>query len=199
VNGLFYDVTTSVLEWSVLSRLRRALISPLRGSVVEVGAGTGANFTYYSYGVRVLAIEPDESMARRARIKARRARANIELHDGDDAFLDTMPSASADAVVMALVLCTVEDPHATLERARRVLKPRGNLVVIEHVRSPGRTGVLQDVIAPMWKRVAGGCRVNRRTEAAIAASGFDIRSLRTHRLPKLSPIRDIVYGVAVAC
>ena len=163
---------------------------------MEIGAGTGANFPCYSGDVHVLALEPDPSMARRARAKIEAASVQIELRIADDRLLDTLPPNSVDAVVFTLVLCTVTDPLATLGRARRVLKANGMLVLLEHVRSGGTVGRFQDCIAPLWRCVAGGCHLNRDTSAAIAAAGFDVGAIRSKTLTRLSPIQELIYGTA---
>src|SRR5579875_1690430 len=149
----------------MLAKLRKELLAPLRGTIVDVGAGTGANFIHFSEGANVIALEPDRSMASRIRLKLRRARAKIDVR---------IAERSIDAVVTTLVLCTVADPAVTLRRIKRVLKPTGKLVVLEHVRSQGTMGKVQDVIAPAWRAIGDGCNLNRNTKTTIAEAGFDV-------------------------
>jgi SAM-dependent methyltransferase len=194
MNGYFYDVATGLVERRVIAPLRQGLIFPLRREIVDVGAGTGANFRYFHPGTHVVAFEPDPSMARRARSKIAHSGARIELRIADDSGLETRPSERVDAVVMTLVLCTVDDPISTLRRAKRVLKPAGTLILIEHVRSPGTVGRFQDFIAPAWRRIASGCHLDRETVDAVGSVGFDVAGVATKRLPKFFPIQEIIYG-----
>ena len=127
VNGYFYDLSNALSERYLLSPLRRELLSTLRGE--NVGAGTGANFAYFGPEARVTALEPDPSMAGRARCKRDLSAARIDVRLQDDSALDAMQAKSIDAVVMSLVLCTVESPLATLHRAKRVLRRRSGALV----------------------------------------------------------------------
>lgn len=168
----------------------------MHGAVVDLGAGTGANFEYFQPDASVVALEPDASMARRAKAKMTHTRADIELRIGDYRELEAFEAQSLDAVVMTLVLCTIPEPAEALRHAKRALKKNGALVLIEHVRSPGRVGRFQDFVAPAWRCAFGGCHLNRDTVSIVAAAGFDAAALRTKTLPKLSPIQAIVYGRA---
>ncbi len=176
-----------------LGRLRRQLLSDLHGDILEIGAGTGANFAYYPSGARVLALEPDPAMLARARNRAASASAGITLERAGDERLAALPARSFDAVVFTLVLCMVREPLKTLAEVRRVLRPGGRLVVIEHVRSSGGLGKLQDRLRPLWERLAAGCQLNRETKALIAQAGFDVRTLREERIPG-ALVRDLIAG-----
>lgn len=194
MNGRLYDLLNLVAERRAVEPLRRELLADVRGDAVEIGAGTGANFPFYPAGARVLALEPDASMAARARPRQRATRAQIELREADDAFLETLPAASVDAVVITLVLCSVSDPSQTLQRAKRVLKPDGRLIIVEHVRSHGRAGKVQDFVAPAWLWFTGGCHLNRETGRTVAATQFDAGDLRTKQLGRFGPVQLLIYG-----
>ena len=196
MNGLFYDFGLALVERKILGKLRAQLLSPLRGTIVDVGAGTGANLPYFNAGTNVIALEPDRSMAQRLEAKLARTQARVELRIEDDSTLDSIAERSVDAVLATLVLCTIPDPAATLRRVKRILKPTGTLVILEHVRSPGTVGKLQDVLAPAWRIVADGCNLNRDTKTTIAKAGFDVHALRTERFIKVAPIQYLVYGAA---
>lgn len=196
MNGCFYDLANSLAERYLLSVLRRELLSSLQGTIIDVGAGTGANFPYFSPHARVIALEPDPSMARRALPKRNLSAARIDVRVEDDIALDSFDAQSIDAVIVTLVLCTVESPLATLRRAKRVLRPSGTLVVIEHVRSDDGLGNFQDFVAPVWQRIAGGCHLNRETKATIGAADFNTNGLATKSLWKFLPIQKIIYGRA---
>jgi ubiquinone/menaquinone biosynthesis C-methylase UbiE len=195
MNGTLYDFVNGCAERRVLAPLRTELLWDLHGEIVEIGAGTGANLRLYNSEAHVLIIEPDASMARRAEKKLQAPlAATVELRIADDRSLDSLPAASVDAVVSTLVLCSVEDPAKTLKRAKRVLKGDGALVLIEHVRSMGAFGRLQDAMAPLWWHAAGGCYINRDTGALLSDAGFDTATLQNKTLNGISPIRKLIYG-----
>jgi ubiquinone/menaquinone biosynthesis C-methylase UbiE len=195
MNGKLYDAVTFAAERYVLGGLRRALCAPLTGNVYDVGAGTGANFRYYNPAARVTAIEPDARMLARAVRRVRGSPAQIRLVYSDDSYLETLPAASADAVIFALVLCTVPDPGRALLRARRVLRSGGTLAVLEHVRSEGFLGALQDRLNPLWGRISDGCHLNRRTANLISAAGFDVRAVQPLHV-RGGVIADLIAGPA---
>jgi ubiquinone/menaquinone biosynthesis C-methylase UbiE len=172
---------------------RRELLAGLRGDVVEIGAGTGANFPHYPPEARVVALEPDPHMMQRAQtaLDALGA-ANIELRQGPAEQLP-FADASFDAAVSTLVLCTVRDLPRSLAEIRRVLRPGGELRYLEHIRGDGMLGRTQDLIKPVWKWCSAGCEPNRRTEQALRDARFSIASIE-HR--KLEPFLPAIIGVA---
>ncbi len=173
--------------------LRRRLLGQLTGDVLEIGAGTGANFSHYGPDARVIALEPDPHMLRRAQARlAVLGRPNIDVQRAPAETLP-FPDASFDAVVSTLVLCTVNDLAPSLAEIRRVLRPEGRFVFIEHVRADGAMGRVHDVIRPVWSWCSAGCQVNRRTEPAIAAAGFEFVEL-DHL--KSAPWMPVIAGVA---
>lgn len=181
-----YDALNRGAERRLFGPLRAEMLGPLTGRIVEIGAGTGANLAYYSPEADVLGIEPDPFMLRRAREKlARLGNPRIELRQAPAERIPVEPG-TVDHVISTLVLCTVADPAAALAEVRRVLRPGGQLHFIEHVRAGGLLGRAQDVIRPLWRYVAAGCTVNRRTEELIRASGLQIERLTT---------RTIQFGV----
>jgi ubiquinone/menaquinone biosynthesis C-methylase UbiE len=185
-----YDRLQSANERTRVGKLRRELLGDLRGDVLEIGAGTGANFEYYAPDARVVALEPDPHMLKRAEP---RLRPNIELRQAPAESLP-VPDGSFDAVVSTLVLCTVDDVAASLAEIRRVLRPGGRLVFMEHVRGEGFAGRVQDVIKPVWKWFSAGCNVNRRTEDAFETASFDISSIRRTKFAPL--VMPVIYGIA---
>jgi ubiquinone/menaquinone biosynthesis C-methylase UbiE len=183
-----YDLMTRPSERR-FGAWRQRLLADLRGDVLEIGAGTGANFEHYPADARVVALEPDPFMLRRAEAKRR---PNIDLRQApaeDLPFAD----ASFDAVVATLVLCTVRDLPRALSEIRRVLRPGGELRFIEHVRGGGALGGIQDVVQPAWGWMAAGCHVNRRTEPAIVAAGFDLTAIERR---KMAPWMPAIVGRA---
>jgi len=144
---------------------RAAVLADVQGDVLEIGAGTGLNRRHYPPGARVTFAEPDRYMARRIPEPVVSAPAE-EL---------PFPDRSFDVVVSTLVLCGVDDMRRALGEIRRVLRPGGRLVFIEHVRAPdgSRLAGLQDRLNPLWRAVAG-CDCNRDTLAALEAAGFAV-------------------------
>jgi ubiquinone/menaquinone biosynthesis C-methylase UbiE len=166
-----YDSVMAPVEHAVLAGRRAGLLAGLGGQVIDVGAGTGANLPYFRQAARVVAAEPDPAMRRRLAGKLAGARVPVEV-TGDPAESLHYGDASFDAVVCTLVLCTVADPGWALAGARRVLRPGGRLVVLEHVRGRGSLASWQDRVTPLWSRLAAGCQPNRDIATAIENAGF---------------------------
>lgn len=183
----FYDALSRGSERGAFGRLRRDLLAGLHGDVVEIGAGTGSNFAYYPEAARVVAIEPDPHMARRAEKKlAGLARDNIALRLGPAEQLP-LADAACDFAVSTLVLCTVGDVPRSLAELRRVLRPGGELRFIEHVRGGPRLARVQRIMQPAWGWCGGGCRLDRDTESAIRDAGFEVTDIRRTRLAPWMP------------
>jgi ubiquinone/menaquinone biosynthesis C-methylase UbiE len=161
-----------------LAARREQLVAGLSGTVVEVGCGTGSMFAYYRDVDRVIGVEPDGEFAAHARIAAKSAHVSIEVVDGTGEALP-VADASADAAVLALVLCSVASPDAVAGELARVVKPGGTIRLLEHVRSPRRiTGALMDLVNPLWVRANGqGCRMNRDPMPVLERAGFHIGSV----------------------
>jgi ubiquinone/menaquinone biosynthesis C-methylase UbiE len=188
-----YDRMLATQEEAGLRDHRRAIVSQSRGRVLEIGAGTGLNLAHYGPEATELVLtEPEEPMARR--LRARLTRGEVV-----EAPAERLPFAddSFDTVVSTLVLCTVPDQPRALEEIRRVLKPDGRLLFLEHVRSHDeKVARWQDRLLPAWRFVGHGCHPNRDTAAALARAGFDLE-LESWRLPKAPAIvRPAIEGVA---
>ena len=160
-------------ESDVMLAWRRWTAGRAHGVVVELGAGTGANLPFYGDAVqRLVLVEPSTAMRRRLAPAA--ADAGAEVVAGEAAALPFADGA-VDAVVATLVLCSVPDLPAALAECRRVLRPGGDLLLLEHVRSDdAATAAWQDRLDLPWSRVMQGCHPNRDTAAAVAAAGFDV-------------------------
>jgi ubiquinone/menaquinone biosynthesis C-methylase UbiE len=168
-----YDCGMWVWEKCGLGRWRRDLVGRSGGRVLEVGIGTGRNLRHYPLDARVIGLDPDLRMLRRA---ARR-RPDVPLVAGRAEALPFRADAF-DAVVSSLVFCSVADPVAGLGEIRRVLGPDGRLHMLEHVRSTSRwLAWIQDLVQPVWTRVTGGCHLNRDTEALVMAEGFHLEKV----------------------
>jgi ubiquinone/menaquinone biosynthesis C-methylase UbiE len=191
-----YDFFLEKIDKRGLARYREKAAGGATGRVIEIGAGTGRNFPFYRAIDHLIAAEPDPHMLRRA-VKKTTGLPFPLLLLPDRAEALSAPDESADSVVATLVLCTVQDPTAALRQIRRVLAPGGSFRFVEHVRAAGpRQARLQDLVAPIHKRIAAGCHPNRDTLGLIEREGFRLVELeRFHLGPPW--VRPHVFGVAV--
>jgi ubiquinone/menaquinone biosynthesis C-methylase UbiE len=145
-----YDKMLASEEKKYLGAIREDMLKDVSGNVLEIGAGTGANFQYYREGAHVVAIEPDPYMLERARKRAADASADVELSQVPAEKLP-FPDASFDFVVATLVLCSVSDPRKVLSEIYGVLRPGGEYRLYEHVRYQNPIGgLMQDAVSPVW-------------------------------------------------
>lgn len=192
-----YDACMGRMDEAGGEENRRRLVEDAEGEVLEVGAGTGMNLSLYSAAGRVVALEPDHAMRRRARSAARQARVPVEVVEGEATELP-FAEAAFDTVVFSLVLCTVPDVSRALGEAYRVLRPGGTLRFYEHVRSSDpRLARWQDRLERPWRWLGNGCCPNRDTLAAIAAAGFRVASVEEFDFaPMPAIVRPHVLGRA---
>jgi ubiquinone/menaquinone biosynthesis C-methylase UbiE len=176
---------------------RDETLAPARGRVIEVGAGHGENFARYPAAVtEVLAVEPEPYLREKASQAAAAAPVPVRVVEG---VAEALPAADGefDTAVASLVLCSVPDQLVALAEMRRVLKPGGQLLFYEHVVSEQpRLRRVQRTLKPLWRRLGGGCTLDRDTTAAVAAAGFEIERLRRFDLPRGGPVAPHVIGVA---
>jgi SAM-dependent methyltransferase len=197
-NAKFFDS----MDWYQHRRLgarKRALFSDLPPLVVELGAGGGASMRYLTPGTRLVAIEPNPHARDALRRKAERYGIDLEIR-GQRAEATGLATASVDAVICTLVLCTVEDQAAALAEVHRILRPGGRFVFIEHVASdPGPLRALQRLLRRPWRYVFDGCCLDRDTAAAISAAGFTDVQIEHGRFGGVFvPVWPQISGVAVA-
>ena len=196
IHAAVYDKMTGPLERAVLGERRACLLAPLAGRVLDVGSGTGVNLRHYQQASRVVAAEPDPAMRNRLAAKVVTARVPVEV-TSDPAEALRYADASFDAVVFTLVLCTVTDPDRALAEARRVLRPSGRLIVLEHVRGSGSLARWQDRLTPLWSRLVPGCHLGRDTAAAIERAGFTIQEAELFDpFPRWVPARPMLQAIA---
>ena len=195
--GWVYDLLSRGAEKGEMGERREALLASVEGDVLEIGAGTGWNLPHYRAATRVVAVEPDASMAKRLPEKLAQASVPVEVVTAQAESLP-FPDASFDAVVSTFVLCSVEDPSRVLAELRRVLRPEGRLVLLEHVRGEGRTARWQDRMTGLHRRLAGNCHLNRDTRTAIGEAGFDVAAIAPVRIPgSHALVRDGIQGAAI--
>ena len=195
-----YDPFMRESERACLSHWRAELLKQATGDVLEVGAGTGANLPLYPRSVqRLVLAEPDPHV--RERLGRRLALCPVADVEVCAASVDALPFAARafDTVVCTLVLCSVPDLPRAVAIVRRVLRPGGRLLYLEHVAAddcPDRLG-WQRRLEPLWMRVSGNCHLTRRTSEAIREGGFHIEEEIRESVRKALPIlRPSVRGVA---
>lgn len=173
-----YDTLMQRCDEAGFAEERRRLVAGLSGRVVELGCGTGLMFQYYADSVKLLAIDTDQDFLVRAHKRAQSAAARIDVRHGSAEAIPA-PDQSQDAVVVSLMLCSVDNIDNVLAEVRRVLKPEGKLVLIEHVRSSGvLAGPLMDLLDPVWLYLnRQGCHMNRRPIEKLLQSGFVIHEV----------------------
>lgn len=176
---------------------RKVMLAGATGRVVEIGAGNGMNFAHYPATVtEVVAVEPEPYLRARAVERAAQAPVPITVVAGD---ADAIPleDASVDVAVASLVLCSVPDQARALAELRRVLRPGGELRFYEHVVSRRPAGArFQTVFTDTaWRHLAGGCRLDRDTGAAIEAAGFRYRVCDRVPFQGLAHIRGVAERV----
>lgn len=187
-----YDPVMAQLEQSMLRELRRTLLGHARGRVLEIGAGTGANFPFYPLSAQVLATEPSAAMCKRA---ARALPPGVSLLQAgvhSPALSAQVPEGGFDTIVSTLVLCTVPDVARALADMHTWLAPSGQLLLLEHIhdrRQPQRS--IQQWLSPIWRKAAAGCHLNRQTDVLVREAGFSPLKEEVH-LTKWVPF---YYGV----
>jgi ubiquinone/menaquinone biosynthesis C-methylase UbiE len=198
VFAALYDRLMRRGEKRSMGRRRHELIANARGRTLEIGAGTGANIPHYPDGLQELLLaEPFEPMRRQLERKlAQSARSARTL----DASAEAIPleKDSLDTVVSTLVLCTVDSPGLALAEIARVLRPSGQFLFIEHVRSHSpRVAHWQDRLQTPWRHFGAGCRCNRDTIASIVAAGFSTEHENGHWNGVPPIVAPLVIGRAV--
>jgi ubiquinone/menaquinone biosynthesis C-methylase UbiE len=200
LTAALYDLAMRRSEEVCLARWRAELLRELSGAVLEIGAGTGACIPYYPKTLTRLDLsEPDPHMRRQLQAKCRTlglTQVSVFDHSVDDL---RVPTASYDAVVCSFLLCSVPNQQRALSEIRRVLKPRGQLVFLEHVAADTNQARLrwQQRIEPVWKLLMGNCHLTRHTEAGILDAGFQIERIDRESIRKVLPIvRPSIRGIA---
>jgi ubiquinone/menaquinone biosynthesis C-methylase UbiE len=197
--ALTYDRMSARVEKAGLRARRRGLLSAATGRVIEIGGGTGANLPFYGPAVESLTVtEPEPPMLRRLE---RRVREQAPLTKVLRAPAEDLPfdDATFDTAVSTLVLCGVDDQPRALRELRRVLRPGGQLLFLEHVRSnDARVARLQDRMNGL-NRIVARCECNRPTLDSIRAAGFEVTQVEHTMLEKVpSFVRPLIVGTAKA-
>jgi ubiquinone/menaquinone biosynthesis C-methylase UbiE len=178
-------------EYQSLGELKQALLGNLQHQVLEIGPGAGANFAYYNHNINWLGVEPNPYMHSYLEQEAQQqGLSNIELRQGTAEDLP-VKDKSIDHVVSTHVLCSVKDPHRSLQEIKRVLKPGGHFIFIEHVAGECGTWTrrIQDGIEPVWKTLFDNCHTNRKTGKILEQIGLETVNYYQFKLafPIVSP------------
>jgi ubiquinone/menaquinone biosynthesis C-methylase UbiE len=166
-----------------MTRLRRELVPLATGRVLEIGVGSGLNLPFYAQQVHVTGVDPSLELQAYAREIAQEAKLAVEFLAVS---AEAIPLADNifDTAVITWSLCTIPDPDAALREVRRLLKPAGKLIFIEHGESPeANIATWQRRINPTWNKLAGGCHLNRRSDTAMLANGFKFAEMTKGYIP----------------
>ena len=181
-----------------VAKLRAAWIPQTRGEVLEIGIGSGLNLPHYSSAVqRVRGVDPSAELQVPARQRASTATSPVEFisQRADEPL--PLRDECIDTVVVTWTLCSIPDPSKALQEMRRVLKKDGRLVFIEHGRAPvPSVGAWQDRLTPIWKRIGGGCHLNRKIDDLLASTGFRVIELKNFYLTGPRPMTYTYQGLA---
>ena len=179
--------------------VKRELFGGLPHTVLEIGAGDGANFRYLDRGTHVIALEPNLHMHRHLLAAAARHGVTVDIRS-DVAERIPLPDGSVEAVIASLVLCSVSDPARVLAEIRRVLRPGGRFWCVEHVAAPEGTALarVQRMVGRPWRWLFEGCETQLHTAELLRGSGFESVEVQPFTLrTALVPIRSQIAAVAV--
>jgi ubiquinone/menaquinone biosynthesis C-methylase UbiE len=187
-----------VMRQSQLEKFRRAVVADSSGRVLEVGVGSGLNFPLYGKQVEtVIGIDPSPHLLAIAHRRADAAGVRAEFLQ---ASATAIPLADSiiDTVVMTWTLCSINDPQAALREMRRILKPDGKLLFVEHGLSPEPViERWQHRLTPIWCHLAGGCHLDRKMDDLIRSAGFDLTELRTEYASGPRAMTYMYFGRAI--
>ena len=185
------------MKQKLATERRARLIPQAAGEVLEIGVGSGLNFPFYGRDVaRLHALDPSPELLDMARRRAGKLGLDVELACES---AEQLPhrSGSMDTVVTTWTLCSIPDAGRALAEMRRVLKPAGTLLFVEHGRAPDASvRRWQDRLDPAWTRLAGGCHLNRAMDDLIRSAGFSLQSLETGYWPGPRPLAFMYEGRA---
>jgi ubiquinone/menaquinone biosynthesis C-methylase UbiE len=163
------------------TRLRAEWLPRASGDVLEVGIGSGLNLRFYSSEVRrIYGVDPSLELQQIARLRLVENPIEVEFLAQSAEERLPLVDSSIDTAVLTWTLCSIPDAANALRQIRRVLKPKGQLIFLEHGRSPARRiSAWQDRLTPIWKRIGGGCHLNRQIDEIIESTGFQITEMTT--------------------
>lgn len=191
-------IIDSAMRNKEATRLRSAWIARATGDVLEVGIGSGLNLQFYSPQVRqIFGVDPSlelQDMARR-RASGFPVRVEFLLQSAEEVL--PLADCSIDTVVTTWTLCSIPNAARALEQMARVLKADGQLIFLEHgLASNDSVATWQNRMTPVWRRLGGGCHLNRKIDEMIIAAGFRITEMKTFYLPGPRPMTYTYQGFA---
>ena len=200
--GFYQDqIVPLLINWSMrqknLAAYRARIIPAAEGRVLEIGIGSGLNLPFYSRNVaRVIGLEPSPRLLAMARQVERTGNGSVEFIEGSAEAIP-LQDASVDTVVTTWTLCSIPDALRALRDMRRVLRPGGRLLFVEHGRAPDPNVIWwQDRLTPAWKRLGGGCHLNRAIGTLIEGAGFQFDRLQTGYMRGPKPMTFMYEGSA---
>jgi ubiquinone/menaquinone biosynthesis C-methylase UbiE len=185
------------MRQKALTTYRERVVPAAEGRVLEVGVGSGLNLPFYSPNVtEVIGLDPSPRLLAMARLAGDQASPTVRFLQGS---AENVPvdAANIDTVVTTWTLCSIPDAVQALGEMRRVLKPGGRLLFVEHGLAPD-AGVRwwQDLLTPMWKRIGGGCHLNRAINSLITEVGFRFDRCETGYMQGPKPMTFMYEGSA---
>jgi ubiquinone/menaquinone biosynthesis C-methylase UbiE len=181
-----------------LSPYRERVLAAAEGRVLEIGIGAGPNLKFYPARVKeILALEPSVKLLTMARRAAGKSSAAVVFLEASAEAIP-LEGGSVDTVVTTWTLCSIADVSQALSEMRRVMKPGGQLLFVEHCQAPEESvRKWQDRLTPVWKRIAGGCHLNRPIPALLEGAGFHITHLENGYMKGPKPMTFIYEGSAL--
>lgn len=201
LRAYFYDSLLAKSEEACLMEWRSELVKHVHGNVLEIGAGTGANILFYpKNGIELTLSEPDKHMRTQLEEKVKDERLDhvtISSHTIEE---NHRPDATFDCVVSTLVCCSVPNLASAFSEIKRILKPDGYFIFLEHVGAEKgtRRRRWQNRLTPLWCKISGNCHLNRETEIALKNAGFTFKEIKRESMRKATPlVRPTIRGIAI--
>jgi ubiquinone/menaquinone biosynthesis C-methylase UbiE len=180
-----------------LAAYRSRVIPAADGRVLEIGIGSGLNLPFYSPSIEgLIGLDPSPKLLSMTRQNVRLSLRSVELVEGSAEAIP-LEDSSIDTVVTTWTLCSIPDAGRALGEMRRVLRPTGRLLIVEHGRAPDPNVVWwQDHLTPVWKRMGGGCHLNRAIKMLIEGAGFQFERFETGYMRGPKPLTFMYEGSA---
>ena len=201
LRAFFYDSLLAKSEEACLMEWRSELVKHVHGNVLEIGAGTGANILFYpKNGIELTLSEPDKHMRTQLEEKVKDEgldHVTISSHTIEE---NHRPDATFDCVVSTLVCCSVPNLASAFSEIKRILKPDGYFIFLEHVGAEKgtRRRRWQNRLTPLWCKISGNCHLNRETEIAFNNAGFTFKEIKRESMRKATPlVRPTIRGIAI--
>ena len=198
VNAWFFDTMDGYMHRK-FGAVKERLVEDAPRIVLEIGAGSGANFRYFAKGTRVIAVEPNVRMHDTLKRRAESLGIELDLRALAGEAID-VPDEFVDFAIASLVLCSVSDPARVVSEIHRVLRPGGRFVCLEHVAAPAYSSLakLQRLVRTPWSWTFEGCDLCRDTESVLRAAGFAHVDVERMMMPTIFvPIRSQIAAVCI--